>query len=193
MAGRLIVASGERVCAVCCARAMSALGERRQTTKIIIKRNLLSAAAVAACHGRQSACGDFREWDAAATRPGAASSGGGGRPARGPSATEIAKTYRGPAPRRLRDMCANEKERGHRPPTTIIQNNRTDSTTAISRNSLFIQGDFWFVLDFGPSVQCRFCHFFSTLIYENQILGRTKLSSFCPYSPYGDGKYGTTI
>jgi len=39
--------------------------------------------------------------------------GGGGRSARGPSATEIAKTYyvsRPSAPRPLRDMCANERE-----------------------------------------------------------------------------------
>lgn len=110
---RWFVASGERVCAVRRARAMSALGERRQTTKIITtKWNLLfgerRTAAAAERVRRLSRVGRR-----ATRRPGAAS-GGGGRPARGPSATEIAKTYRGPAPRRLRDMCANEKERGRR-------------------------------------------------------------------------------
>lgn len=37
--------------------------------------------------------------------------GGGGRPARGPSATEIAKTYRGPAPRRLCAICVLMRKR----------------------------------------------------------------------------------
>jgi len=72
--------------------------------------------------------------------------GGGGRPARGPSATEIAKTYytsRPSAPRPLRDMCANEKERG-RTAARDRQSRLTTSTAAAMATEAVDDGR-WFV------------------------------------------------
>lgn len=73
--------------------------------------------------------------------------GGGGRPARGTSATEIAKTYfiiyRGTlaAPQPLRDMCANEKERGR---TGGARS--TVTTTTTTTDAMAVIGGRWTVV-----------------------------------------------